>query len=222
MMALGCTRPPAQLVTTAFRGDSVRYHTIRSAGKDSADRDLGETADAAELTTYNGAPGILLVERTLAQGKPYIDSALVLRRGLTPVWETYHLGARQSRINYDGARVRRTDVEGDSVVRRVDHTYDVHVFHFAELDMIIRAVPLRPGYQTILPLYSEYDDALEMDTVRVEGRGPDGVWDVRFADKVIIAHYGIDGTTRQIARHEIERHAGGPHFRTVFEGAARG
>jgi hypothetical protein len=74
-----------------------------------------------------------------------------------------------TRITYDGARVRRTDRQGDSVVRQVDHTYGVRVFPFAVLDQIVRAVPLREGYRAILPLYSEGDDALEMDTIQVVG-----------------------------------------------------
>jgi hypothetical protein len=207
-----------ELVTAGLRGDSARYRTVRSVpGTDSAERDLGLSVDATVLTTYRGAVAVLLVQRSTPRGKLFVDSAVMLQRGLTPAWEWSQFGTRVSRITYDGARVRRTDREGDSVVRQVDHTYGVRVFPFAVLDLVVRSVPLHDGYRAILPLYSEGDDALEMDTVQVIGRGPDGVWDVRFADPVIIAHYGIADGDRTIARLEIERHAGGPHFRRVPE-----
>jgi hypothetical protein len=188
-----------------------------ASATDTVGAPLFETTDITTVTSYRGQPALLLVERNAANGKPYLDSALVLRRGLAPVWEHYQYEGERSSIDYDGARVRRTDAKGDSVVRRVEHTYDQPVFHFAELDWIVRAVPLRAGYRTIVPLYSEHDDALEKDTLSVEGRGADGVWNVRFADPVIIGHYDINETTRLIVGREVERHAGGPHFKVVPE-----
>jgi hypothetical protein len=204
------------LATAHFHDGSIQYSTVRSASADSAERELGLTRETTALTSYNGSPAILSVGSSVFNGKTYTDSAMVLRAGLTPVWEHYRFGTAGSRIVYDGARVQRTFTEGDSVLRHVDHTYNVRVFDFQELDEIIRSVPLRTGYHAILPLYSEGDDALEMDTVQVEGRDSAGVWAVRFADKVIIEHYGIDGRTRDLTRLEVERHAGGPHFRRVF------
>jgi hypothetical protein len=210
--------PGSRALASAFVGNtSWRYHTVQMApGSDSVVRDLGEGREAVSVTTYQGAPALLIVDASTPRGTPYVDSALVWRRGLAPIWEVYHLGTRATRIDYDGPRVRRTDAWPDST-RRADHTYDVRVFHFTELDAIIQSVPFRVGYRAIVPLYSEGDDALEMDTVQVQGRDATGVWDVRFADNVIIGHYGIDGTTRAIARYAIERHAGGPHFRLVIE-----
>jgi hypothetical protein len=233
LVALGCGQVKAQspapsahvvepgdreLVTAGLRGDSAKYRTMRSVpGTDSAERDLGLSIDQTVSTAYRGAVAVLLVQRSTPRGKPFLDSAVMLQRGLTPAWEWARFGTRVSKITYDGARVRRTDLEGDSVVREVDHTYGVRVFPFAVLDLLVRSVPLHDGYRAIVPLYSEGDDALEMDTVQVIGRGPDGVWDVRFADPVIIAHYGIADGERTIARLEVERHAGGPHFRRVAE-----
>ncbi|HKW47850.1 MAG TPA: alpha/beta hydrolase, partial [Gemmatimonadaceae bacterium] len=95
-------------------------------------------------------------------------------------------------------------------------TYPFRVFNFNELDEVVRSVPLRPGYRAIVPLYSEGDNALETDSVDVEGTDSSGVWNVRFADKVIIGHYGIDGATRRIVRYEVNRHADKAHFCYLF------
>ena len=64
--------------------------------------------------------------------------------------------------------------------------------------MVTSSLPLRPGYEAILPVYSEGSDALEMDTVKVIGRNESGGWLVRFADPVAIVTRTIDGTTRRI------------------------
>jgi hypothetical protein len=204
------------LATAHFRNESIKYHTVRSS-QDSADRDVQQSTETTQLTSYKGSPAILFVQQSLAGGKTFTDSAMVMRAGLNPVWENYRYGTAGARIVYDGTRVQRTFLEGDSVLRHVDHTYDVRVFDFQELAQVIQSVPLRTGYQAIVPLYSEGDDALEMDTVRVEGRDSAGVWTVRFADKVIVEHYGIDSRTRAITRVETQRHTGGPIFRRVLE-----
>jgi hypothetical protein len=213
LTAVGCAH-----ATPELGAGTQQYRFVRFASAtDTVGTVLYETTDATTMTTARGQPALLLVEHNAAGGKQYLDSAVVLQRGLAPVWEHYHYGNDRSSIDYDGPRVRRTNAVGDSVTLRVEHTYDQPVFHFAELDLIVRAVPLRTGYRAIVPLYSEHDDVLEKDTLSVEGRGADGVWNVRFADAVIIANYGIDGTTRQMVRHEIERHAGGPHFKEEAE-----
>jgi hypothetical protein len=90
------------------------------------------------------------------------------------------------------------------------------VFHFDELDMLLRSLPLREGYEAILPLYSEGSDELEMDSVRVTTRGTDGVWSVRFADPAIVSTYGIHGTTREIVSQDILFRRNGGHMRKVI------
>lgn len=206
-----------QLNTTQFRDASLAYKVIQAGSADARERQVAQSSDTTQLTTYNGVPAILLIQGSTTRGRLFSDSALVLRDGLSPVWEVQHAGTHVIRIDYSGRRVRRTDSAPDTAPRHVDHMYDVPVFHFNELTQLVRSIPLHAGYHAILPLYSEGDDALEMDTVRVEGQDSAGVWNVRFADKVIIGHYGIDGNTREMVRYEVERHAGGPHFYLKLE-----
>jgi hypothetical protein len=207
----------ADLNTSHFHDASITYHVLQAGSANSPEREVAQSSDTTRLTSYRGAPAILLVQGSTTRGRIFIDSALVRRDGLSPIWEIQHSGAHSIRIDYSGTHVRRSDSAPDTALRRVDHTYDVPVFHFNELNQLIRSVPLQAGYYAILPLYSEGDDALEMDTVRVEGQDSTGVWNVRFADKVIIGHYGIDGSTREMIRYEVERHVGGPHFYMKLE-----
>jgi hypothetical protein len=44
-------------------------------------------------------------------------------------------------------------------------------FALNEMETVIRSLPLRAGYQVILPLFSEIDESVEYDTVTVVG-GP--------------------------------------------------
>ena len=123
--------------------------------------------------------GLMLVTTGEVRSKPVVDSSLVKRHGLAPIWEV---------SQFDG-KVKRWTYKGD-------------VFNFQELDDLLRSLPLREGYERILPLFSEGDDSLEMDTVRIGSRDPTGRWTLRFADPVIVATYEIDERTRRIVRHE--------------------
>ena len=147
--------------------------------------------------------GLLLVTTGEVRSKPFVDSSLVKRHGLAPVWEVSQFGEKLQRWTYDGPRVNQ-------------HTYDGPVFNFQELNDLLRSLPLREGYERILPLYSEGDDSLEMDTVRIVSR-TGARWTLRFADPAIVATYEIDDQTRRIVRHEYVLRKTGATMRYVRE-----
>lgn len=163
--------------------------------------------------SYHGASAFLIV----ASSATFVDSSLVLRNGLAPVWEIQHVKERRTRYDYNGNHVRRKVTAPDTAATSGESTYPYPVFHFNELTDVVRSLPLRAGYHAILPLYSEGDNALETDTVRVEGQDSAGIWKIRFADKVIISHYGIDGATRRMVHCDIERHADRAHYVCVMD-----
>lgn len=212
----------SELAKVRFQDEPVQYHMIadRLPNGDSVYRDLGILRKEFLTTTYDGTPAILIVIAQSYGKRSFLDSSLVRRDGLAPVWEVSRIDNRRIRFDYDSSRVRREVTAPDSAVAKGEGTYPFPVFTFNELDELIRSVPLRMGYHAILPLYSEGDNALETDTVRVEGRDSAGVWNVRFADKVIVSHYGIDGSTRSIVRFEVERHADRARFRYVIQPGA--
>jgi len=209
----------ASITTTQFRDTTISYHVIedRLPNGDSANVVRQAGHEATRHVSYQGRPAIMIVKTIDLNGRTYVDSSAVLAAGLVPLWEVSTLGPRRTTYKYDRSSVRRSITQPDSAKKVVEHDFGTPMFHFEALDDVVRSIPLRAGYQAILPLYSEGDDGIEMDTVRVEGRDTKGVWNVRFADPVIIAHYGIDGTTRTIVRHDIARHADRAHFQYVFD-----
>jgi hypothetical protein len=194
---------------------SFRYLSRMPTG-DTTEREIGAGRSEQVLTRQDGKPALLLVSTSARNGQTYLDSAVVMQSGLAPVWETARRGGGVTRWDYSGKTVRLTLTSPDSGTRTREHTYDVPVFNFQELDVLIRSLPMREGYEAILPLYSEGSEQLEMDSVRVLTRGGDGVWSVRFADPAIVATYGIDGTTREIVRHEVLMRKSGAHMRKVI------
>jgi hypothetical protein len=164
-------------------------------------RDLGDTTDHVILAqrqeevlpTLRGKSAVLIITRTTSS----IDSAAIYREGLTPIWETSRNAQRVKQFAYEGGyvRVRLNNANGSPILR--EHWYGLPVFNFVELDALIRSIPLRAGYAALLPLYSEGDDSLEVDTVRVVGVDSRGAWRIRFADPAIVATFEVHGATRQ-------------------------
>jgi hypothetical protein len=176
------------------RKDSTQY-----ALRDAKGNPTGATAYAhieEHLIDDPAGPAVMIVSSNAG----YADTAIVLRSTLRPIREMQHYITRHRTLwfTYDGNRVSIRDSTADSTMKTREHTYDGDVFHFNELDLLIRSLPLRSGYNAILPLYSEGSDALEMDTVQVVGRDERGAWTVRFADPVIVATRTIDGSTRRV------------------------
>jgi hypothetical protein len=188
IMAPVVLRPGASELVTDHLGNDTQ--TVRLM---KADSEIGQFRYEWHLMPDDG---LLLVTTGQVRGKDFIDSSLVERHGLAPVSEMALFGSTIKRWTYDGARVNQ-------------HTYDGPVFNFQELDDLLRSLPLHEGYERILPLYSEGDDPLEMDTVRIVKRNEGARWVIRFADPAIVATYEVDERTRRIVSHEyVSRRSG--------------
>jgi hypothetical protein len=186
IIAPAVLRPGASEIASDHLGEAVE--TVRFM---KADSEIGRFHYEWHLVPNDG---LLLVTTGEVRSKPFVDSSLVKRHGLAPVWEV---------SQFDG-KVKRWTYKGD-------------VFNFQELDDLLRSLPLREGYERILPLFSEGDDSLEMDTVRVMTRDAGGRWTLRFADPAIVATYEIDERTRRIVRHEHVSRRSGATLRFVPE-----
>jgi hypothetical protein len=206
----------SELTTGHLEPAAERYRYLYKPAADSVEREMGTGGWAVTSTTHNGKAALLLATHFTRGTQRFLDTALVMRDGLHPVWEVSYNGAKTTRWEYSGKRVRMAVTHPDSGTRTKDHAYDVPVFHFNELDVLIRSIPMREGFEAILPLYSEGSDELEMDTVRVNARGADGVWNVRFADPAIVATYGINAA-RKIVRYEVLPRRGGTARRAPIE-----
>jgi hypothetical protein len=148
----------------------------------------------------------MLVQVQGAAAFHWSDTLVMDARSLAPQTEALHLGPRTIHLTYDGNRITRVEQAGDSAARTSTSTHPQIPFGFNQLDLLMRAVPLRVGYRAILPLYSEATDVLEMDTLEVVGAPSGGArsWMLRFADPAIVARVGLDGGTREIVTYESQ------------------
>ena len=209
--------PGASDITTSHLRNSAstyRYLMRRPTG-DSTEREVSAGRTEQVLTRHNGKPALLLIGTSMHNGVVSWDSALVMQGGLAPVWEKARNTERTAHWEYAGKDVRVTLGRPDSATTTRQHTYDVPVFSFQELDVVVRSLPLREGYEAIVPLYSEGGDALEMDSVRVVSKTGD-VWTVKFADADIVTTYGVDAKTRDIVSQEIFQRKSGARIRKVM------
>jgi hypothetical protein len=176
------------------RKDSTPYALRDAKGQPTGATGFQHTEE--HLLDDPAGPAVMLI----SSNEGYADTAIVLRASLRPLRETQHYVTRHRTLwyKYDGNRVGVRDSIADSAVKTREHTYDGEVFHFNELELLIRSVPLRAGYNAVLPLYSQGGDELEMDTVQVLARDERGAWTVRFADPVIVVTRTIDEGTRRV------------------------
>jgi hypothetical protein len=201
------------------RSDVLMYEALPTPG-DTTRKTLGGTTVEEHPVTVDGKPSVLLVYAQPKASRPYFDTALVRRDGLVPVWEHMHRGNDSVFFTYDGPRVRFTRTRPDSLPASADTTYQVPVFNFDELDLVVRSLPFTVEYEAILPLYSEGDYDLEMDTVRVvkSERTKSGAltWTVRFADPVIVGTYVIDDRSRRILAYSVSNKQSGKTYRRIM------
>jgi hypothetical protein len=205
-------------VTRHFRNSAYAERTLsRAATGDTTERESVRARVDEVVGSTSDGPTILRVTAGHYAGGDYYDSIVVHRGDLRPVRE--HLAYPQlktdKRFEYGGRTVREMNMSGDSTAT-VERRYDAPVFAFSEIEMLVRSLPYRPGYTAILPLYSEGDDAIEMDSVAVVDARPNR-WTVRFADPAIIAVYGVDAGTRRIVSYEVTSRKTRGKTRTIFQ-----
>jgi hypothetical protein len=207
-----------ELVTSHFQDRSHAEHFLsRAASGDTTEHESVVTRVDERTGTSDAGPTILRVTTGHYSGGDYSDSMVVRRADLRPVRE--HLAYVQRRMDkqfdYAGNTLRQRNVTGDSALA-FGREYTLPVFAFSEIDMIVRSLPFRPGYTAILPLYSEGDDALEMDSVSVIDTHAGPRWTIRFADPAIVATYSVDAATRQIVSYDVTNRKSNGRGRKVF------
>ena len=82
----------ADLNTTHFRVASITYHALEVGSANAPEREVAQSSDTTRLTSYNGTPALLLIQGSITRARGLLDSALVLRDGLSPVGEVQHSG----------------------------------------------------------------------------------------------------------------------------------
>ena len=209
------------LTTAQLPGASGTIHIFGSNAGDTAQTTIAtvhyERHLVAHVAERHNEPGVILIFEGGAAGQTFSDSALFMLHSLAPVWEIAQSPDVNEHFTYDGAHVTATRVKRDSGERHFDTTYAVPVFTFQLRNELIESVPLHSGYRAILPIYSEGDHALEMDTVLVTAGKAAHEWQVRYGDPVIVGTFTIDGRTREITGYSHTFRKNGYTMRWVIE-----
>jgi hypothetical protein len=201
-----------------LRDSAVDLVFSRRESTDTAERQLAELR--REQRSVIGHADQLLLTSNWPPPYTSADSLIIERHGFAPVRE--HLEYRGTyRYRYSHNHVDGTVQRQDSATHAFDHTFPRDVFAFGEVDLLARSLPFRRGLHVLVPLFSEVDADLEMDTMTVVG--PDsadasgGGWVVRFADPVIVERYVVDSASREILSNEITQRRSGTHLRFMAQ-----
>lgn len=199
----GLLLPRSARLSPLTAGDTVRSHRLlmRRPG-DAAGREYGVQQDGEYRAA---AQGLVTTQSVAAVG--WFDT-LETAPGLSPRWEHLHLADRTIRLAYHGDRVERWEQRRDSAAHSGSARFDEPVFAFNEVPLLVRSLPLEPGFSTIVPLYSEVDARVEHDTLTVIGRSAPRSrdWTIRFADSVVVITWTLAGDTRTVVdRHVLNK-----------------
>jgi hypothetical protein len=99
---------------------------------------------------------------------PSVDSLRLDATTFFPVSERRHNAHGLTRLVYDGAHVHGV-IDSGATVRAVDTTFEAAPFAAAQLELVIRALPLAPGFTATVPMYYPAYSGLVRTTVRVVG-----------------------------------------------------
>jgi hypothetical protein len=210
--------PGSPLLTPPALADSSAHLLVfikRTTG-DTTEQRMSEVR--REQRAVAGRRDEVVLTSTWSPPSVSIDTVVIERRGLAPVAE--HLEFHGAfRYQYSHGRVTGTIERQDSAARAFDQTFAQDIFAFAEVDLLVRCLPFKPGLSFVVPLFSENDAGQELDTMTVVG--PDSTmpshhaWVVRFADPAIVTRYVIDGQSREILSTETTQRRTGAHIRYV-------
>lgn len=194
-----------------------------TASRDTAVRELGVMTSTISFVGHEGVPAVLLVSTFPTPRGNIVDSALVLRETLAPVWQRSHQPTKMMRLAFSDSGVTGEWAPTDSSPRAVNHRTTRPVFDATAISLVLAALPYEDGYEAILPMYTFELGGMELDTVRVQGRAqakaPDGsmrdAWELRYGDPFITSTIWIDRATRRILRRDIVSRKTGVVFRQV-------
>lgn len=188
--------------------------------RDTIRQDYGTMVEAVSLTTYRGDPAVLLVRTFPTPGGPIVDSALSVRATLAPIWQRSHQPTKTMRLEFGPAGVTGSYTPRDSGERAVHHPLHEPTFDGTSLTLVIAALPLKLGFETVLPEYIFEKAGTESDTVRVSGAarvaGPDGAmhdaWMVTSNNADVKIEYTIDRQTHAILQQVIVPRRGSARY----------
>jgi hypothetical protein len=211
--------PELALQTAHIAEGITRWRlTIR---KDTATRDLGVLTSATHFADYMGRPAILFVRTVPTPQGDIVDSVLMFRHTLAPVWEHSHQPAKTMLLAFSDSVVTGEWAPVDSAMRSVHHPIPRPVFNATAQELLLGSLPLGDGYRTLVPIYSFELGGMELDTISVVGTGQVKLtgggeceaWKIAFADPFITATFWVDRETRRVLLQDVVSRKTGIIFR---------
>jgi hypothetical protein len=124
------------------------------------------------------------ITQTTSQLGTATDTSIARRGTLEPISHRSHAVPRTLLLEYEGRTVTGRHIPRDSAAREIAHVTERPTFDAAMLDVILRTLPLAPGYTTRLPMYIEAETGLTWFGVTVVGDttvGTTDAWQVEVA-----------------------------------------
>jgi hypothetical protein len=211
--------PELALETTHITEGITRWRlTVR---KDTATRELGVMTSTTRYADYMDRPAILYVRTVPTPQGDIVDSVLLLRHTLAPVWEHSHQPAKTMLLAFADSAVTGEWAPADSALRSVNHPIPRPVFNATAQELLLGSLPLADGYRTLVPIYSFELGGMELDTLRVVGTervrlrngGEREAWKIAFADPFITATIWVDRGTRRVLLQDVVSRKTGMIFR---------
>ena len=189
--------------------------------KDTSTREMGVMTSSTHYADYMGRPALLFVRAVPTPGGDIVDSVLMFRHTLAPVWEHSHQPTKTMLLAFTDSAVTGEWAPSDSTMRSVHHPVQRPVFNATAQGLLISSLPLADGYQTLIPIYSFELGGMELDTLSVIGTarvklragGERDAWKIAFADPFITATFWVDRETKRVLLQDIVSRKTGVIFR---------
>jgi hypothetical protein len=158
---------------TALRASALRSDTLTYSLTGFRDGDEIPVGTITDMLTRAGDASPLLrrvlsVQRT---GSRLVDSSLSDAKSLAPRMHQSVQPQRQLRIEFDGRRARGTIGPLDAPGVAVDTTLTTPFFDSGNWDLVVRAMPLAPGFAAVFRVF-DLETGLHDYVVRVIGATP--------------------------------------------------
>lgn len=165
--------PPSRRIApgdTSLRAAKLRPDTLTydlMAFRDASAVSVGTIVDVLTRST-EGVPQLRRVLSVQRSAAALIDSTITDAGTMAPRQHRSYQPTRKMRIDIAGMRVRGTlgPMEGPGVA--IDTTLSTPFFDSGNWDLIVRAMPLAPGFAAVFRVY-DLDTGLKDYTVRVVG-----------------------------------------------------
>jgi hypothetical protein len=100
------------------------------------------------------------------------DSVMTGGAGVLPIWEISHQTSKLMHLKWDGRRVTGDVTPTGKAKETVDQPMTVAPFNSSDVEQLIQALPLKPGYSVLVATYEyETPGGLRLDTLAVTDPG---------------------------------------------------